>query len=287
LQSIKKRKHPRNNKLSALVGRDQPMSTELHLEMNMLKVSRLLFFTALLMIAVPAFADEVVAIKAGYQLLTPDGSIAGNDNGSGAKLDAENDLNWDDSEDLLLDLALQWGDSRLSFTYMPIEFSGSNTLNFAGSYNGQNFNVGERVTSAATIDLYDIGYTYYLINMDDLPSRFQLGIELALKVADIDVKFADSVAESNSSDSIVAVLPTLGIRTRIALADLVGLSARVGYVEYNENHFLDADIQLEYSPVPNAGIFIGYRFYDLEVDEQDIYVSLELSGPYVGLMIRF
>ena len=249
---------------------------------------RLFFFVALLMFVVsPAFADEMLSIKAGYQMLEPEGSIAGNSNGIGIKLDTDDDLGWDDSEDIMAELALQWGNSRLSFSYMPIEFSGTNPVTLSGTYNGQAFSIGDTVSSDVKFDLYEIGYTYYLLNMDDVPSRFQLGVEFAIKVADIEIGFVDSEAGIRESESVVAPLPTVGLRTRIALADLVGLSARAGYLEYDDNHFLDADVQLEYSPVPNAGIFIGYRFFDLEVDESDVYVSLEFSGPYAGVMVRF
>lgn len=246
-------------------------------------------FLALVMLLVtsPALADEFLSIKAGYQMLEPEGSIAVSDNGFGSKLDVDKDLHLDDSEELLAEVALQLGDSRLTFSYLPIDFSGSGSIPFTGSYNGQVFNSGDHVTTGIKLDLYDVGYTYYLINMDDVPTRFQLGIEFSVKVADLEVEFTDSITGLDESDSLFVPLPTLGIRSRIALADLVGISLRAGYFEYDENSILDADIQLEFSPIPNAGLFIGYRFFDLEVDEQDLYVSLEISGPYAGLLVRF
>lgn len=254
----------------------------------MITMLRLFFTAALLALVIsPVYADEMLSIKAGYQLLESDGSIAGNDNGIGVKLDTDDDLDWGDSENLLTELALQWGDSRLTFAYMPIEFSGTNYITINGSYNGQLFTAGDRVSSDVKLDLYDIGYTYYLLNMDDLPSRFQLGVEFAIKVADIEIAFSDSDAGIRESDSVVAPLPTIGVRTRVALGDLVGLSGRVGYLEYDDNQFWDVDVQLEYSPVPTAGIFVGYRFFDLDVDESDVCVSLEFSGPYAGIMVRF
>lgn len=246
-----------------------------------------IIITLLMLVVTPALADELLSIKAGYQMLEPDGSIAGNDNVIGVKLDTDDDLDWDDSEDLLAELALQWGNSRLSFSYMPIEFSGTNPVTVEGTYNGQSFSIGDTVASDVKLDLYDIGYTYYLLNMDDVPTRFQLGVEFAIKVADIEIAFDSNDAGIQESESVVAPLPTVGLRTRIALADLLGISARAGYLEYDGNNFLDADVQLEFSPLPLAGIFVGYRFFDLEVDESDIYVDLEFSGPYAGVMVRF
>lgn len=249
---------------------------------------RFLFLAVLvLFVASPALSDELLSVKAGYQMLEPEGSIAVSDHGFGSKLDVDQDLHLDDSEELFGEVALQLGNSRLTFSYLPIEFSGSGTIPFSGSYNGQVFNIGDQVSSEIKLDLYDVGYTYYLINMDDVPTRFQLGIEFSVKLADLEVNFSDSVTGLNENDSLMVPLPTLGIRSRIALADLIGINLRAGYFQYDDNSILDADIQLEYSPLPSAGIFVGYRFFDIDVDEKDLYVSLEISGPYAGLMIRF
>ncbi|OQY21214.1 MAG: hypothetical protein B6I37_09095 [Desulfobacteraceae bacterium 4572_35.2] len=247
----------------------------------------LVLASLLLVVTAPALADELLSIKAGYQMLEPEGSIAVSDHGFSSKLDVDQDLHLNDSEELLAEVALQLGDSRLTFSYLPIEFSGSGTIPFTGSYNGQVFNSGDHVSTGIKLDLYDAGYTYYLINMDDTPTRFQLGVELSVKVADFEVEFSDPSTGLYESDSLLVPLPTLGIRSRVALADLVGISLRAGYFEYDDNSIFDADIQLEYSPIANAGIFVGYRFFDLDVDEQDLYVSLEISGPYAGLMVRF
>jgi len=234
-----------------------------------------------------AHADELVSLKAGYQLLSPSGSVGLPVNGVGQKVDIENDLNLDDSKDLTAEIALQWGNSRLSLNYLPIEFSGIGTLTVNGTFNGQAFSINDRVESEISIDLYDLGYTYYLINMDDVPTRFQLGLELAVKVADAKVSINDQTQGFVESESGTAPIPTIGARTRIALADFVGLSGRIGYLGYDGNHFLDADVQIEFSPVPMFGAYAGYRYFDLVVDESDIYIDTQFSGPYVGLMARF
>jgi hypothetical protein len=68
------------------------------------------------------FADELLSIKAGYQLLSPKGSVAGTVNGVGQKIDVRRDLDLDDSGGLTGEVALNWGKSRLSFNYLPISF---------------------------------------------------------------------------------------------------------------------------------------------------------------------
>ena len=48
----------------------------------------------------PAWADEIVSVKAGYLSLNPEGSFAVDNSGlSGTKIDFDDDLNFDNSED--------------------------------------------------------------------------------------------------------------------------------------------------------------------------------------------
>ena len=253
--------------------------------LNKWKVAPLI--AVFLMFSATCFADELLSLKAGYQLLSPEGSIAVTANGAGTVLDLEKDLTLDDSEDFTGEVTLKWGDSQLSFNYLPISFSGTGTMTVDGYFNGEPFSEDDIANTDLDIDLYDIGYTYYLLNFDDLPTRFQLGLELAVKVADVDVMFdAESFLEPESESGTVPI-PTIGVRTRIALADFFGVIGRIGYMEFDDNHFLDAEAQLEFSPLPMVGIYAGYRYFDLKIDEDDIFVETKFSGPFAGLMFRF
>jgi len=251
-----------------------------------LLVTALLFLFTL---SSTTFADELLSIKAGYQLLSPKGSIAGTVNGVGQKVDVRRDLDLDDSGGLTGEVALQLGNSRLAFNYLPISFSGTGTLKVDGTFSGQSFSINDTVKSDLDIALYDIGYTYFLVNLDDLPTRFQLGLELAVKIADSEVIFRNLHPDRSfiEKETALVPIPTVGLRGRVALADFIGLIGRIGYMEYDNNQFLDAEVQLEFSPLPTLGFYAGYRYFDLKVDESDLFVETEFSGPFGGLMMRF
>jgi len=249
----------------------------------------LLLLASLLLVAGSALGDELFMGKLGYQLLSPSGTLAGNSGSVGTKVDLDKDLNLDNSQNLTAEIALQWGDARLSLNYLPINFSGTGTMTLNGTFNDQSFAVNDVVKSEININLYDIGFTYFLVNLDDLPTRIQLGLELAVKVADTEVSFKDSTAVPAISEtqSATVPIPTVGARARIALSDYLGVSGRVGYMEYDGNHFTDAEGQVEFSPIPAIGIYAGYRFFDLKIDESDLFVETEFSGPFGGLLVRF
>ena len=237
------------------------------------------------LLAAPAMADEILSLKAGYLVLSPDGDFAVGDSGVRTKIDFNDDLGYDDSEDMYVEAGLNFGPFHLAASYMPISFSGDGTLNQTIEFNGQTYAANTDVKSDVDLDLYDVGLTWYLINFDDLPVRLQIGPEFCVKVVDADVSMKSDLA--NESDSVTAPIPTVGARARIGLADWLSLVGRVGYLEYDSNSFLDADAQLEFSPIPLFGVFAGYRYFDLQVDESGVYIDATFDGPYGGVMFRF
>jgi outer membrane protein len=231
---------------------------------------------------VPVMADEMISFKAGYLSLSPEGEFAVFSGGVGTKVDMEDDLGFDDSEEFMAEAAVQLGSFRLTAGYLPLKFSGSGSTTGI-IFNGQPF-VGT-VDSDVDIDLYDVGLTWYLLNFDDLPVRLQLGPEVSVKYVEADISMRSITA--SESESVSVPVPTIGLRGRVGLSDFLGLAGRVGYLEYDDNSFLDADAQLEFSPLPLVGIFAGYRYMDIEVDESDVFLDVTFDGPYGGAFIRF
>ena len=232
-----------------------------------------------------ASADETVAIKVGYMVLSPSGQFAATANNVGTRVDLETDLGLGNSSQPTGEIIVNMGDSALSVGFVPMNFSGAAVLNRNITYNGTNYTAGTTVASSFKADMFDIGYTYYFINMDDLPSRFQLGFETAIKT--VTAKTSISSAGATSSRNATVPIPTLGLRGRVALADFVGLAGRVGYLGYSGNSILDADAQIEFSPVPTLGVYAGYRQLKLKIDSNSVYVNTTLSGPYAGAFFRF
>ena len=248
---------------------------------------KILAAVAALMLALSTYAhaDETISIKAGYMMLTPSGQFAATVNNVGTRIDLEQDLNFDNSQQAIGEVAISLGDSMISVAYIPIDFSGSGVLTRNINFNGQSFGLGTTVTSTFKADIIDAGYTYYIVNMDDLPSRFQLGIETAVKT--ITAKTTMTSAVTNTSKNVTIPIPTLGLRGRVALADFIGVVGRVGYLGYSGNSFLDADVQIEFSPLPTVGIYAGYRHLKLELDTNGFFASTTFSGPYAGAFFRF
>lgn len=246
----------------------------------MLAIAFLVFFVS------PSLADELFSFKAGYYTLNPEGDIAVSGSGiPGTKVDMDEDLSLDDSDDFFAEAILQFGDFRLYAGYLPINFSGESILTQDVDFNGETFVIGSHVETEVQIDIYEAGLAWFLINLDDMPVRIQFGPEVAVKYVDASLKMQDdSLIEA---ETLGVALPSVGARLRVAVADYLGVVGRAGYIEYNDNSFMDFDAQVELSPLPLVGVYAGYRYLDLDVDESDVFIDATFSGPYAGAMVRF
>lgn len=254
-----------------------------------MQFNNLLFaLAAVLFFSLPAFGDEIVSLKGSYVVLNPDGVFAVEGNGfSGTKVDLDDDLGFDDSKGFQGEAAVNLGPFRLSGGYLPISFSGDGILTENIIFNGQLFPVGTDVDSDIDLDIYDVALAWHIVNLDDLPVRFQLGPELSVKIIDADLSMAAVGGSIKEDESALVPVPTVGLRSRVAFGDYVGLVGRIGYLDYDDNSLLDVDAQIEFSPIPLVGIFAGYRYIDMDVDESGIYVDATMDGFFGGVLVRF
>jgi len=232
-----------------------------------------------------AQADETIAIKPGFMLLSPSGFFGATVNNVGTQVDVEKDLHFKNSTQPVGEIDLLLGDSQLSFEFVPMSFKGSGTLTRNITYNGRTYTAGSVATSEFKADVFDIGYTYYLVNMDDLPSRLQIGIETAVKT--VSAKTPITAGGVTSSKNMTIPIPTVGLRGRVALADFIGVTGRFGYLGYSGNTFTDASAQVEFSPLPTLGIYAGYRFIKLKLNNTGMIADMTLKGPVIGGFFRF
>jgi hypothetical protein len=120
-----------------------------------------------------------------------------------------------------------------------------------------------------------------------MPLRIQFGPEAAVKYVSARIEMQESSFSRSESESIGVPVPSLGARARVAFGDYLGVLGRIGYLEYHGSSFIDLDAQVEFSPLPMIGLFAGYLYMDIDVDEHDVLIDATLAGPYVRALVRF
>lgn len=241
-----------------------------------------------LLLAPVTDADEMFSLKAAFITLNPEGRFGATASGiNGTRMDVDQTLGLGRSYSGMVEGAVQLEDFRLSASYLPLDFSGTKTLNQTVSFNGQSYASGSSVTSRLNADVYDVSLTYFVANFDDIPTRIQLGVETSVKAIDAEVKMSSSGLNLAEKNSAIIPIPTIGLHGRIALADFVGLVVRAGGMGYSGNRFIDGEAQIEFSPIPLVGLHAGYRYIDLKLDRSGVFADLSFSGPFLGAFIRF
>jgi len=257
-------------------------------EIAMLVMMRWMLYAMVLCAAIPAFADETVMVKAGFMSLDARGNFGASASGLVATpIQVDSTVPLSRSNQASLEAAVQWGDFRVALNYFPLRFNGDAQLTTPVQFNGQTYASGDKVHADFKADVLDASLTYYVLNFDDTPARFQLGVEASVKTVYASSTLQNSTTGISKSKTATVPIPTLGARGRIALSDFIGLTGRAGYLGYAGNHFLDSEVQIEFSPLPTVGIYAGYRLVDLKLDRSGVLLDMSFSGPVIGGVVRF
>ncbi|MCW8894613.1 MAG: TIGR04219 family outer membrane beta-barrel protein [Sulfurimonas sp.] len=177
---------------------------------------------------------------------------------------------------------------NLRLEYVSLEDSGIATGEF------KDFDVTGSANMAYDMKQYDI-IPYYNI----LDNTFWVTLDLGLDIKVIDLSYdvtpigAATIAGDVSGSETIAI-PLLYVRARTEIPTTnIGLEADIKYVKAGDSTVYDVRAKLDYTldfmPVIQPAIELGYRMQKIDIDESDAdaTVDLEFSGAYVGLMLRF
>ena len=180
---------------------------------------------------------------------------------------------------------------RVEYANPNFEASTKATLEY-GDYE---FSAG--ASNALSLTQYD-AVLYYNI----LDNTFWTTIDLGLDIKFIDGNYNISGNETVGSNSVSVdqdfdlVMPLGYVRGRVQIpVTEIGIEAIVRGVSYTGNTVIDAQVKLDYTmdfvPVIQPGIEIGYRHQQVTLDAGSIGIDANIdttfSGVYAGIMLRF
>lgn len=253
---------------------------------TVIRLTLTIMFTCLLIL--PAAAADTLSFKAGFLQLQPQGTIAVTaEMIRGDELNLEDDLGLDEDAGYFLETALQLGVFRLFASYFPLRSAGDGVLDRDVDFKGETFVAGSSVESDIDIDFYEAGLAWYPIDFDAMEVHVQLGPELAAKYVDAHLSLADETLSQREVSRVGIPVPGVGLRGRIDIADVVGVMGRTSYAAFAGSRFFDADLQVEYAPMPLTGVFVGYRYLKVDIDTEGIVLEASYAGPYLGALVRF
>jgi hypothetical protein len=243
-------------------------------------------FLAVFGIVLPVHAFEL-GVRGYYWFPEVSGVIRADDAGIvGTELDLEDDLGVDNESYPVIEVFAGIGKHHLSLAYYNLDYDGDTVLTKDIYFNGDLFSANERVVSALTYDNYDLMYRYDLIDLENFLAGGSLGLVARLMVFDGSASIAS--ATLTSKEDFIAPIPMVGANFHVGIfKDILEARVLITGFEYSDHTAFDGQAEISLTPFPFLDIHGGYRFLNIDVDEDDVKLDFENSGLYVALTLSF
>ena len=237
-------------------------------------------------IALPVSALEL-GVRGYYWFPELSGDMRVDDAGIvGTEIDLEDDLGFDDESYPVVEVFAGIGKHHLSLAYYNLDFDGDAVLTRDITFNGEVFRFSERVTSSLEYDHYDIMYRYDLIDLENFLAGGSLG--LVARVMIFDGSASITSATVTAKEDFTLPVPMVGANFHVGiLKDIIEARLLVTGIGYSDSTAFDGQAEISLTPFPFLDIHGGYRFFIIDVDEDDVLFDFDNSGPYVALTVSF
>ncbi len=155
----------------------------------------------------------------------------------------------------------------------------------------KDFTIPNLATAKFTMTQYDL-IPYY--NILDNTAWITLDLGVDLKIQETDYTVSVTKVFSGHSDKAWSVIPLLYVRGRVQIPITnIGIESDVKYITNGTSTVYDirakVDYTLDITPIIQPAIEIGYRVqkFDASIDNDKTKMSIDFSGVYAGLGLRF
>jgi hypothetical protein len=243
-----------------------------------------------LFMALPAAAQEAqFELEGRYWLSDFSAEARWTDNGQGTDINLKTDLGLENKGLPGGRFVLAFNpQNRLWFAYIPVTYRSDTRLRRTVEFGGEVYEVGTRVLTDLKMHYLRLGWAYQFIDMEG--GRFKAGTLVELKgvrgeVALAAPELADPI---DNAWSFYAVLPTFGVVLDVYPVPFLHLFAEVsGLPAGKYGTMWEAETGIQFIPVKNLSVNGGYRWVNIEARKDPDYAKIRVSGPFLGLSLRF
>lgn len=248
--------------------------------------TKLLIALALLALPAPVLAD--LEIEARLWAPSIDGTLRVQEGDLGTDIELPGTLRIDDEEHF--ELRFNWrlaGPAMLRFSYMPLDYSGNLNIGDEIEFGGIVFPSFIDVASKLELDYARFGFAWMFSVGDD----FEIGPLVELKAVDAEAELTGSVLSIplvSARESQEAAFGSIGLLLDYKPIPTLHLFAEAAYspgLDFGE--MTEAEIGVKFFPLGMVSISGGYRFLQLDLEDEDDRLDLDLSGFFVGAGLSF
>ena len=241
---------------------------------------------AMLLLPLSSLAFEIGA-RGYYWFPSLDGTTKVDEaNIIGTTIDFDNDLGIEDENYPAGEVFVGVGRHHLSLAYTDIDYSGSKTLTRTIVFKGETYAFSSLVTSSIEYKMIDFHYQYDFVDLENVLAGFSLGGVFQVKYLDGEVSLKTTGLDEKEDFTIP--IPMIGLNLHIGLiSDILEARLRGTAMSYSGNTMYEIMADISWTPLPFIDIHGGYKTFVIDIDEDDVMLDSDMSGPYVALTVSF
>lgn len=264
------------------------MNNDPKLEENMRNINlKFMVLVTILALATPALAVDF-GLRGYYWVPGMEGDVRVDDDDiTGTKIDFKSDLGVNEESYPMIEAFAGVGKHNLSITYYNVKYEGDKELNQTIVFNGTPYQAFERVVSKFSYSTFDFTYRYTLLDLENFLAGGSIGALGKLKYMDGLVSIESETADKQEQE-FKAPIPMVGAHVHVGLlVDILEFRAQLAGIGYGDTSVYEAFADVSLTPFPFLDIHAGYRAFVLDVDEDDIEINFDTTGPYIGISVGF
>ena len=207
---------------------------------------------------------------------------------AGTKLDFVDTLGLDDESSAVIEVFLGTGRHHVMLGYHQADYKGNKVLDHEVVFNGEVYHASDTIRTELEFTAMEGMYQYDVIDLENILAGFSIGLVGKVKVLKGSAQIESEMTGEQTKQDFTAPLPMLGANVHVGLInDLLEARVLATGMGYSGNTVMDAQAELSFTPLPFLDITGGYRFFKIDVDEDDVEFKYDTSGPYIGAAIKF
>ncbi len=207
------------------------------------------------------------------------------------ELDLERDANYDDESRftgrLKIDMPLVIPNIYLMATPMEFDGTGLKTVDFKFG-DVLNFQANVPFYSKITLDHYDIGFYYGIPFIETISAEtVNFDVGLNIRIFDFEFQVKQDATGLEESEDFTLPLPMAYLALQIMPVDKLAIEAEARGISYSGNHLYSLVGRVKFNIFGPVFASAGYRYDTLKLDEEDVEVEVDFSGPFIEAGFKF
>ncbi len=209
-------------------------------------------------------------------------------------IDLEEDFDFDDEWRLFgranIDLPLFF--PNIYLVAAPMEFDGTGSKSIQITYGDVEFAADAELDAVLTMNQYDITLYWGIPALKTATNgMFNIDVGINVRIIDLEASLSGEEAATSTivkeSVSETVPLPMLYVAFQIEPIDEFAIAVEGRGLSIGDNKLYSIIGRLRYQFAGPVFAAAGYRFDTVEIDEEDILVDIDFSGPFAEIGLIF